>query len=163
MIIELFKSSRLTAGNNILFQTYFQGRKTGSVQSLEFLKKSWNLPCNFLDLEKVWKIEIKSSKKIIFFFKLQKVLYKWNFFPVGQIIFNLACSVSLIKLCSYSFLKVSFAHLFDNCESGKRSYCFGKSLEKIWNFGSKNLFKPWKERLSYNCHYLTLTPFTYLA
>ena len=40
MIIELFKSSRLTAGNNILFQTYFQGRKTGYVQSLEFLKKS---------------------------------------------------------------------------------------------------------------------------
>ena len=34
-------------------------------------------------------------------------------------------------------------------------------LEKILNFGSKNLYKPWKERLSYKCHYLTLTPFTY--
>ena len=40
MIIELFKSSRLIAVNNIHFQTYFKGRKTGSVQSLEFLKKS---------------------------------------------------------------------------------------------------------------------------
>ena len=40
MIMELFKSSRLIAVNNILFQTDFTGRKTGSVQSLEFLKKS---------------------------------------------------------------------------------------------------------------------------
>ena len=166
MIIELFKSSRLTAGNNILFQTYFQGRKTGSVQSLEFLKKSWNLPCNFLDLEKVWKIEIKSSKKIKFFFQATTSALQVKFFSCWSNHFQsclYVCSVSLIKLCSCSFLKVSFAHLFDNCESGKRSYCFGKSLEKIWNFGSKNLFKPWKERLSYNCHYLTLTPFTYLA
>ena len=65
------------------------------------------------------------------------------------------------------FIKVSIAHLhvFDtcNCESEKRSYCFGKSLEKILNFGSKYWFKSWKERLSYNCHYLTLTPFTYPA
>ena len=166
MIIELFKSSRLTAGNNILFQTYFQGRKTGSVQSLEFLKKSWNLPCNFLDLEKVWKIEIKSSKKIKIFFQATTSALQLKFFSCWSNHFQsclYVCSVSLIKLCSCSFLKVSLAHLFDNCESGKRSYCFGKSLEKIWNFGSKNLFQPWKERLSYNCHYLTLTPFTYLA
>ena len=40
MIMELFKSSRLIAVNNILFQTDFNGRKTGSVQSLESLKKS---------------------------------------------------------------------------------------------------------------------------
>ena len=32
--------------------------------------------------------------------------------------------------------------LFDNLESGKRSYCFGKSLEKVLNFASKNLYKP---------------------
>ena len=48
-----------------------------------------------------------------------------------------------------AFLKVSIAHLFDNFESGKRNYCFRKSLEKILNFGS-NQYKPWKERLSYN-------------
>ena len=40
MIMELFKSSRLIAVNNILFQTDFNGRKKGSVQSLESLKKS---------------------------------------------------------------------------------------------------------------------------
>ena len=38
--MKLFKSSRLIAVNNILFQTYFKGRKTVCVQSLEFLKKS---------------------------------------------------------------------------------------------------------------------------
>jgi len=32
--------------------------------------------------------------------------------------------------------------LFDNLEFGKRSYCFGKSLEKVLNFGSKNLYEP---------------------
>ena len=62
--MELFKSSRLIGVNNILFQTDFTGRKTGSVQSLEFLKKSWNLSSNFLDLEKFWKIEIKSGKMV---------------------------------------------------------------------------------------------------
>ena len=132
MIIELFKSSRLIAVNNIHFQTYFKGRKTGSVQSLEFLKKSWNLPCNFLDLEKVWKIEIKSGKMVKNFFKLQQVLYKWNFFPVGQIIFNLACMFAGYHWQSFVpalFFKVSIAHLFDKCESRKRIYCFGKSLE----------------------------------
>ena len=36
--MEPFKSSRLVAFNNILFQTDFKGRKTGSAQSLEFLK-----------------------------------------------------------------------------------------------------------------------------
>ena len=40
MIMELFKSSRLIGVNNILFQTDVNGRKKGSVQSLEFLKKS---------------------------------------------------------------------------------------------------------------------------
>ena len=130
MIIELFKSSRLTAGNNILFQTYFQGRKTGSVQSLEFLKKSWNLPCNFLDLEKVWKIEIKSSKKIKFFFQATTSALQVKFFSCWSNHFQsclYVCRVSLIKLCSCS--KVSIAHLFDKCESRKRIYCFGKSLE----------------------------------
>ena len=37
------------------------------------------------------------------------------------------------------FFKVSINHLFDNLESGKRDYCLGKSMEKVLNFGSKNL------------------------
>ena len=40
------------------------------IQSLEFLKKSSDLPSSFPDLEKVWKI----------FLKLQQVLYKFFFF-----------------------------------------------------------------------------------
>ena len=39
---------------------------TGSVQSLKFFKKSWNLQSNFPDLNKVWKREIlvwKNGKK----------------------------------------------------------------------------------------------------
>ena len=38
--------------------------QAGFAQSLEFLKKSWNLPGNFLDLEKVWKMEIKAGKVV---------------------------------------------------------------------------------------------------
>ena len=36
----------------------------GFVQSLEFLKKSLNLPSNFPDLEKVFKKGIKSGKMV---------------------------------------------------------------------------------------------------
>ena len=93
--------------------------------------------------DKVW-------KKWQNFFKsynncfISEIFSRWS----NRIQFLLyVCSASLIKLCSCSFFKVSIANLFDNLESGKRSYCFGKSLEKILNFGSKNLFKPWKERL----------------
>ena len=39
---------------------------TGFVQSLEVLKKSSHLPSNFPDLEKVWKMEIKSGKMLFF-------------------------------------------------------------------------------------------------
>ena len=35
------------------------------------------------------------------------------------------------------FFKLSIDHLFHNLESGKRNYCFGKSLEKVVNFGSQ--------------------------
>ena len=39
------------------------------------------------------------------------------------------------------FLQFFLRSLFDNLESGRRSYCFGKSLEKVLNFGSKNLYE----------------------
>ena len=75
---------------------------TGFVQSLEFLKKSWSLPSNFSELEKVCKIEVKSwknGKKSWFFLKLQQVLLKWNVFCVCEILFSLAC-MSWKQLCS---------------------------------------------------------------
>ena len=37
---------------------------------------------------------------------------------------------------------LSIDHLFGNLESGKINYCLGKILEKVLNFGSKNLDKP---------------------
>ena len=40
------------------------------------------------------------------------------------------------------FFKVSIDDLFDNLKSGKRNSCFGKSLEKVLNFGFKNLYEP---------------------
>ena len=41
-----------------------------------------------------------------------------------------------------AFFKVSISdHLFVNLESGKIKYCFGKSLEKVLKFGSKNLYE----------------------
>ena len=42
-----------------------------------------------------------------------------------------------------TFSKVSTDHLVDNLESEKRNYCFAKkNLEKVLNFGSKNLYEP---------------------
>ena len=42
-----------------------------------------------------------------------------------------------------TFSKVSTDHLVDNPESEKTNYCFAKkSLEKVLNFGSKNLYEP---------------------
>ena len=50
------------------------------------------------------------------------------------------------KLCSYYFFKVFIDHLCDNHESGNRNYCLiiilmEKSLEKVLNFGSNNLYE----------------------
>ena len=53
--LEYFECSAVSINFTCLFYA-------GFVLSLEFLKKSWNLLSNFPDLEKVWKIEIKSGK-----------------------------------------------------------------------------------------------------
>ena len=56
----------------------------GFVQSLEFLKKSWNLPSvHFPVLQKVWKVELKSGKMLKsfeFYSKLQQAGFMCNFF-----------------------------------------------------------------------------------
>ena len=48
-------------------------------------------------------------------------------------------AVPLEKNFFYTFFKV----FFDNLESGKRIIVLEKSLEKVLNFGSKNLYEPW--------------------
>ena len=87
------------------------------------MKKSGNLPSNFPDLGKDWKMELKSGKMVksldIFFvlvksysmssLRLQRIGKKALFLP---------------------FLEVSIDHLFDNLESGKRNYYFGKKSGK---------------------------------
>ena len=94
------------------------------------IKKSCNLPSNFPDLEIVWRMGIKSW---VFFSKLQQVLLKWN------LVFTFA---EYEKGCVPALCKVSINHLFDNLASGKRDYCVEKSMEKVLNFGSKNLYEP---------------------
>ena len=62
---------------------WFESRSS-FLRALHRVLNSWNLPGNFPDLEKVWKIEVKSwknGKKSWFFFgKLQQVLHKGFFF-----------------------------------------------------------------------------------
>ena len=126
--------------------------KSGFVQSLEFLKNSWNVPSNFSDLEKVWKIEMKSWKMIKslkgFFLKAPSGAFQVKFFCLVKSYSILPVRLQRImkKALFLRFFNVSTDHLqvFDNCESGKWNYCFGKSLGKVLNFGSKNLYKPWK-------------------
>ena len=91
---------------------------TGFVQSLEFLKKSWSLPSNFPDLEKVWKMEKKSGKMVNdgleFFFKATTSALEVNLFRFVQILFiqinPYVCSVQWKNLCS-CILKISVDYL----------------------------------------------------
>ena len=66
---------------------------TGFVQSLEFLKKSRNLPSNFPDLGKVWKREIKSGKMV----KSLEFLFfqSYNMCFISEIFFVLVNSYSI--------------------------------------------------------------------
>ena len=91
----------------------------GSCESHEFLKKSWNLHSYFPELEKVWKIEVKSGKMVIFIFirgillnqsffsfsKLQQLPYKLFFIVLvkSYSISRVYCSASWKKLCSCVF------------------------------------------------------------
>ena len=148
--MELFKSSRLIAVNNILFQTdcdSFRGSFRGSYRVLNNSWKSLEIcPATFLGLEKVWKKNLKS-----FFESYNKCFTSENFFLLVKLYsISPVCLQHIVDkaFCSCIFFKVSIAHLFDNLESGKRKLhvLFWKKSGKILNFGSKNLYKPWKER-----------------
>ena len=112
----------------------------GSCESHEFLKKSWNLHSYFPELEKVWKIEVKSGKMVIFIFirgillnqsfffsfsKLQQLPYKLFFIVLvkSYSISRVYCSASWKKLCSYVF-EVCIDSLFDNLGSRKKLFFF---------------------------------------
>ena len=59
----------------------------GSCESHEFLKKSWNLHSYFPELEKVWKMEVKSGKMVIFIF-IRGILLNQSFFFLFFFFYN---------------------------------------------------------------------------
>ena len=117
---------------------------TGFVQSLEFLKKSWNLPSNFSDLEKVWEVELKSwknGKKSLRFFKVTCTL--------SALQMRCFCVCVLVKSYSFSLVclqcimeKALFFHSFSNLEYGKGSYCIGKVWKKFCSLDPKICTNP---------------------
>ena len=87
----------------------------------------------------------KNDKKSSVFLSYDKC-----FFGSGQILFNLTHMPAEHheKSVVPAFLKVSIDHLFDNLESGKKKIIvLGKSLEKVLDFGSRHLYKPWDIRI----------------
>ena len=143
MILKLFKSSRLTAVNNILFQTDFKGKKIGFIQSVEFFKNHGICPSNRW---KVWKIEIKSEKNGYKFFESYIKCFTSEFFfllvksysilPVLQCIVGKA----LFLLFKRSILLTSLINL----SLEKRNYSFWRSVEKIWILDPKISTNPGK-------------------
>ena len=95
------------------------------------MKKSWNLPSSFPDLEKVLKMEMKSEKMV------KRRVFFWRQ-HVNEIFFVLVKSYSIssihlqhvMKKALFLHFKVYVDHLFDNLKSGKRNYCFGKKSRK---------------------------------
>ena len=90
------------------------------------MKRSWNLPSNFPDPEKVWKIEIKSGRMLksleFFFSKLQQVLYK--------VVFVLVKSYSISPVClQRPTQKALFRHFSPIWKSWvwKKKLLFGKT------------------------------------
>ena len=80
------------------------------LQSLYRVLNSWNLPSNFPDLEKVWKIEVKSWTKLIvrsldFFF-----LESYNKCFTGEIFFS--CGSNLIQSRLHVIEKALFPRFF---------------------------------------------------
>ena len=129
---------------NTLISISSQVFNTGFVQSwilekgLKFAKQFSRPGQSLENGDKVW----KNGKKSFFFSKLQQVLYKWNLFRFGQILFNLDHTFAAHHERSFvpAFLKVSIDHLFDNLSLEKEIIVLEKSMEKILNFESKNLY-----------------------
>ena len=111
---------------------------SGFVHSLEFLKKSWNFPSNFPELEKVWKMEIKSlkngKKSWVFFLFFQSYNKDFRSYIISfwSNLFNLARLFATHHENSFA-PALSIEHLFGNLVSKNRNFCFGiksgKSLE----------------------------------
>ena len=91
-----FLGGRVCIGHDHLKESLIGHDRAGVGVCTEswILKKRLEICSNFPDLEKVWKMEIKSGKmlkSLVFFSKLEQVLYNWIFFHFGQILLNLVC------------------------------------------------------------------------
>ena len=73
------------------------------------------------------------------------MLYKCFFFVLfkSYLISPVCLQPSTKKALFFASFKVSTDHLFDNLESGKRNYCFGKKVcKKSGILDPKNLYEP---------------------
>jgi len=88
---------------------------TGFVQSLEFLKKSQNLASNFPDLQKVWKIEMKSGKMVKKMAELHKCIFLFSLWSNLLKSRPYVCS-GLERKVLFLLFKFCIDHLFDNLQ-----------------------------------------------
>ena len=96
----IFESMDRTLCSYHLNETSF----AGFIQSLEFLKKSWNLSSNFLDLEKVWKMRW-TLRKLSFFFQ------SYNKCFISEFFFTFVKSYSISSIClQHTMKKALFLH-----------------------------------------------------
>ena len=125
------------------------------VQSFKFLKKSWNLPCTFPDLEKVWKMEVKSGimvKSLDFFSKAITSALQVKFFILVKFY-----SIKPIRLQRIMkkvlFLRFLRSLLITHLIIGRRNVKYAQSLSRNLSFHQLNTFcisnkqmllKPWE-------------------
>ena len=119
--------------------------RSGFVQFLNYC-----LPSNFPDLEKDWKMEIKSGQIVkrieFFFFKATTSALEVNFcFSFWSNLIQsrpFVCSVPKKSFVS-SFLRSLLITYLITLSLKKEIIVMEKSLENVLDFGSKNLHEPW--------------------
>ena len=81
-------------------------------------------------------------KSLELFFESYNKFFRSFFFCFRRILFNLGGRFAVhYEKCFVPALLWSIDHLFNNFESGKKNIVLEKSLEKVLNFGSKNLYE----------------------
>ena len=112
-------------------------------------EKVWKFAQQFSDLEKDWKMELMSGKMVksldIFFKATASASLVELFFVLGKSYAMSPLSLRRIMIIALfvPFLEVSIDNLFDNLDSGKRNYYFGKKVWKTsWILGLKICTNP---------------------
>ena len=122
---------------------------TITLYSIWILEKVLNFAQQFSrpgkSLENREKVLKKCLKFLIFFLRYNKCMASSLFFVLVKsysiLTVHLQCVIK--KALFLHFFKVSIDHLqLYLIMSGELNDCFGNHLEKVLNFGSKNLYKP---------------------